>query len=151
MKQISKVNPFFVEIILVILFFSVSVAVTLQLFVAAHGKAQQSTELNAAVMKAQTVAESLEGVGSTEQLLRILPDSTKVSEKNDETLYRITYDKDWNETAQAPCYQVEVSLKQAPQTGGANLQAEIVVDKLSEKGKNSKKIYSLSAQRYVAK
>jgi hypothetical protein len=46
---------------------------------------------------------------------------------------------------------VEVSLKQAPQTGGANLQAEIVVDKLSDKGKSAKKIYSLSAQHYVAK
>jgi len=151
MKQVSKVNPFFVEIILVILFFAISVAVTLQLFVAAHGKAQQSTELNAAVMKAQTVAENLEGVKSQDQLLLILPSSTKTDGKSGETVYTVSYDKDWKETSQPPCYLVEVSLKQADETSGTNLQAEIVVNKVSGKNSGNKKIYALTTEHYVAK
>jgi len=151
MKQVSKVNPFFVEIILVILFFAISVAVTLQLFVAAHGKAQQSTELNAAVMKAQTVAENLEGVKSQDQLLLILPSSTKTDGKSGETVYTVSYDKDWKETSQPPCYLVEVSLKQADETSGTNLQAEIVVNKVSGKNSDNKKIYALTTEHYVAK
>ena len=151
MKQVSKVNPFFVEIILVILFFAISVAVTLQLFVAAHGKAQQSTELNAAVMKAQTVAENLEGVKSQDQLLLILPSSTKTDGKSGETVYTVSYDKDWKETSQPPCYLVEVSLKQADEISGTNMQAEIVVNKVSGKNSDNKKIYALTAEHYVAK
>ncbi|HEX3038225.1 MAG TPA: hypothetical protein VHO94_04440 [Oscillospiraceae bacterium] len=150
MKQASKVNPFFVEIILVILFFAVSVAVTLQLFVAAHGKAQQSTELNAAVMKAQTVAESLAGATNSDQLLLLLPGSTKADEKGGKSVYTVSYDKNWNETAQSPSYVVEVSLQQANGTTGTNLQAEIVVNKVL-KNSGSKKIYELSAEHYAAK
>lgn len=150
MKQVSKVNPFFVEIILVILFFAVSVAVTLQLFVAAHGKAQQSTELNAAVMKAQTVAEDFAGATNSDQFLLLLPGSTKTGEKGGKSVYAVSYDKDWNETAQSPAYLVEVSLQQSNETAGTNLQAEIVVNKVF-KNSEPKKIYELSAAHYAAK
>lgn len=151
MKQVSKTNPFFVEIILVILFFSVSVAVTLQLFVAAHGKAQQSKELNAAVMKAQTVAESLSGVTDSEQLSLLLPGSVKTNGENGVVRYILSYDKDWNETTQPASYQMQILLKQAQEKSGTNLQAEITVGKIIEKDKAQKNIYSLTTEHYVAK
>lgn len=151
MKQVSKANPFFVEIIFVILFFAVSVAVTLQLFAAAHGKAQQSKELNAAVMKAQTVAESLSGVTNSEQLSLLLPGSVKTNGENGEVRYTLSYDKDWNATTQPASYQMQILLKKAQEKNGTNLQAEITVGKITEKDAAQKNIYFLTAEHYVAK
>ncbi len=151
MKQVSKANPFFVEIIFVILFFAVSVAVTLQLFAAAHGKAQQSKELNAAVMQAQTVAESLSGITNSEQLSLLLPGSVKTNGENGEVQYILSYDKDWNATTQPASYQMKIVLKKAQEKNGTNLQAEITVGKMTGKDTAQKNIYSLTAEHYVAK
>ncbi len=48
---------FLMELIVVILFFSLSTAVTLRLFVAAHEKERESTRLSDAVERAQDTAE----------------------------------------------------------------------------------------------
>ncbi len=55
---------FLLELILVILFFSLSTAVTLRLFVAAHGKEQESSRISDALERAQDTAEQFRVKGT---------------------------------------------------------------------------------------
>ena len=55
---------FLMELIVVILFFSLSTAVTLRLFVAAHEKERESTRLSDAVERAQDTAEQFRVKGT---------------------------------------------------------------------------------------
>lgn len=57
----KKRNAFFIEIIIVILFFSISVVVALEMFVQAHAKSVLSEQKNMALIRAQSAAELLEG------------------------------------------------------------------------------------------
>ena len=56
---------FLMELIVVILFFSLSTAVTLRLFVAAHEKEQESTLLSDALERAQDTAEQFQIKGTS--------------------------------------------------------------------------------------
>ena len=56
-KASGKANSFLLEMILMILFFSVSAAVILQLFASAHNIQKQSSSKNEALLYAQTLAE----------------------------------------------------------------------------------------------
>ena len=57
----KKRNAFFVEIIIVILFFSLSVVVSLELFVQGYMKSVLSEQKNRALIRAQSVAELAQG------------------------------------------------------------------------------------------
>jgi hypothetical protein len=57
---------FLMEFIVVILFFSLSVTVILQLFMAAHDKVEQSAEISAALLHAQNTAEQIKAIGFDE-------------------------------------------------------------------------------------
>ena len=57
----NKRNAFFVEIIIIILFFSLSVVISLELFVQGHLKSELSEQKNMALIRAQSAAERLEG------------------------------------------------------------------------------------------
>ena len=57
----KKRNAFFVEIIIVILFFSLSVVVSLELFVQGHMKSLLSEQKNMALIRAQSAAELVQG------------------------------------------------------------------------------------------
>lgn len=149
MRHIPKLNTFFVEIIIVILFFAIAVAVTLQLFAAANSRAKQSMELNAAVIKAQNAAESLNAVEDRSSLSVFLPDSSKTKDQSGNMQYVIQYDKDWKENSKSPCYVLTVTLRQVDQKNGTDLQAEIVVNRSAEGTAEKKKIYRLAASRYI--
>jgi hypothetical protein len=55
---------FLMEFIIVILFFSLSVVVTLQMFVTAHQMDTESTQINGALLHAQNVAEQFKATGA---------------------------------------------------------------------------------------
>lgn len=59
MKRLTRANTFLLEMIIVLLFFSLAAAVTLTFFSKAHRMASNSQELNYAVIAAQDFAESL--------------------------------------------------------------------------------------------
>lgn len=59
MNGIGKARAFLTEFIIVILFFSLSAVITLQLFLAADQKSELSTEKTNAYIKLQTIGESV--------------------------------------------------------------------------------------------
>lgn len=63
MEGIGKTRAFLTEFIIVILFFSLSAVITLQLFLAADGKSTLSTEQTNAYLKLQMIAEEVRGNG----------------------------------------------------------------------------------------
>nr|WP_319489615.1 hypothetical protein [uncultured Caproiciproducens sp.] len=144
MKRISvQVNSFFIEIILVILFFAISVTVTLQLFVAANNRAQQSSDLSVSVIQAENIAEQVLSLTSSDQV----PQALKTAQlKNDET-YLICYDKDWNQTKSEPRFVMGVTLKKTPSAGGTMVSADI--DVYRRQNGSQKDIYSLSSSKYL--
>lgn len=59
MKNIGKVRAFLTEFVLVILFFSLSAVIALQLFLKANDKSEQSRNLTMAYMVAEQTAEAI--------------------------------------------------------------------------------------------
>lgn len=144
----GSVNSFFIEIIIVICFFAVSAAVTLQLFAAANSRAQQSSDLSAAVVQAQDVAERFKGIASPEKLAETLQAVVSTSHDGTEHL-RLDYDKAWNRTRSAPYYTVDIALTKDAAESGMLLKADISVLRRKTSGDN--KLYTLNAARYLPK
>lgn len=144
MKRMSvQVNGFFIEIILVILFFAISATVTLQLFVAANNRAQQSSDLSVSVIQAENIAEQVLSLTSADQV----PEALKQAQlKNNET-YLICYDKEWKQTTSEPRFVVGVTLKKTPSDGGTMVSADISIYR--RQNGSQKDIYSLSSSKYL--
>jgi type II secretory pathway pseudopilin PulG len=150
MKRKSyQINSFFIEIIIVILFFAVSAGVTLQLFVSANKRAQQSSELSTAVVQAENVAEQLKGLSSPDGVAEILRNAKKTGSSGGKEHYRISFDKSWKETNDNPGYIVDVAVSQTPAETGVTVNAEISVCR--EDPNDEVKIYSLNTAKYLPK
>ena len=80
MKRHSGIHSFFLEMILVLLFLSVSCAAVLQLFSAAHATARRSAELNAAMVLAQSAAETVQSAETPADLDRLFQNGRKKQE-----------------------------------------------------------------------
>ena len=143
MKRIpEQINPFFVEIIFVILFFTISATATLQLCVAANNRAKQSSDLSVAVIQAENIAEQVLTLTSPDELPPALKDARQSGGK-----YTIDYDKNWNPTKVDPRYEVGVILKKTDSAGGTLVRADIAVNR--RQNGDSRKIYSLHSEKYL--
>ncbi|MDF1494713.1 hypothetical protein [Caproiciproducens sp. CPB-2] len=142
-RNAVQVNSFFVEIILVILFFAVSVTVTLQLFVQADNRARQSSDLSVAVIQAENIAEQVRSLSSPDQL----PEALKTAKQENGGSYRILYDRDWKQTDTDPRYVADVTLKKTPSGGGTMVSVSVSVSRRQNGGDN--RIYSLSSAKYL--
>lgn len=115
-KAFEKTNGFLMEMILMILFFSVSAAVCLQLFAFAHGIQKQSTAKNEALLYAQTLAEELKTTDAA--LLLQAPEQT-------ETLY---LDDSWQKTQkELAAYTAQVALTHQRTAAGELVSATVTV------------------------
>jgi len=141
-----QINSFFVEIIIVILFFAISVSVTLQLFVTANSRAQQSSDLSVAVIKAENIAEQIKSLPSADALPKAL-ESAKQTGSGDGLLYTIGYDKQWNPVETNPRYVVDVTMKRTKSNGGTMVVADISIHRLNNSV--SKDLYTLSSAKYL--
>ena len=135
----SKTSLFLMEVIITILFFSISGAVCVQFFVKAHTIGIQTKELNHAVTAAQGFAEVMRGTdGSIDSILAVYPDAVQ----GNDTFFEVFYDKDF-----LPCepdaavYVSDVTLL----PNGAIQNMEIRIVKLS----SLEEIYSLTATKYM--
>lgn len=87
----SKSSLFLMEMIIVILFFSLSGAVCLRLFVKAHLLSKDTVATNHALICAQSLAESfLSTESDSESLAQLFPDATVTKQG-----LLIGYDEDW--------------------------------------------------------
>ena len=80
MKTRSKTPLFLMELIIMLLVFSISAAVCLQVFSGAKKISEESRKLDAAVMQAQTAAEcwkaSYGDLEKTAEMLHVIPSDT---------------------------------------------------------------------------
>lgn len=115
-------NSFFLEMILVIFFFSISMTVTARLFVSAASRADQSSDLTAATVQAQNLAEQVRGISSPDELPAML---STVAGNNG--TYQLGYDKNWNRTEKNPSFFIEVTMKETSSGPGTLVEADIEV------------------------
>lgn len=112
----SKNSLFLMELILSILFFTLTAAVCLQLFVKAHVLSQDTINLNYAVTQAQNFAEIfLSGDGSLKRfpdyfIDQLTPDSCSYDDSGTLCSFTLFYDKDWNPSGLSDhVYQVTIA------------------------------------------
>lgn len=145
----DRINSFFLEMILVIFFFSISVTITTQLFVSAAARADQSKGLSEAVFQAQSLAEQVRGLSSADELPGMLRTAVSMGESGGADRYRLTYDKTWNRTEKDPAYVIDVSLVKTASTGGTLVTADIEVSRY-QSGKETRLVI-LNPAKYLPK
>jgi len=135
----SKTSLFLMELVIVIMFFSVCAALCMQMFVKAHMIGIQTKELNHAVAISQGFAEVMRGTdGSLESILEYYP--TAVTDNG--TFFEVYYDRDFNTCDYSDAaYVGDVSVNPT----GAIQNIEIRVVRLSD----YKEIYTLNATKYM--
>lgn len=142
-----QINSFFVEIILVILFFAISVTVTLQLFVVANNRARESRDLSTAVIKAEDIAEQVKGLSAPDALPVALANAKQTGADGGAQHYRLTFDGQWNETQTDPSYIIEVTLKKSPAKSGTLVNADITVTR--DKQNKEEQLLTLNSAKYL--
>ena len=128
----SRSSLFLMELIIAILFFSLTGAVCIQLFVKAHLISRSTIELNHAIVQAQNLAEIWLSADAAEQPA---------------PLY---FDDDWNPCTQASSeaagYTAALQSETEAQTG--LVHAHITVTALS--GQSAREIYTLDVDHHPA-
>lgn len=99
MKTKSKTSLFLMELIVVILFFSLSSTVCIQLFVKSHLLGTETKDLNQGVLQLQNMAEVfLNSSGDEELFKNYFSLGMEPSEKNDHVSYYILFDQNYKTT-----------------------------------------------------
>lgn len=135
-QSAGKSRLFLMELLIMLLFFALSVSVCLQLFTKAYTLTKKSQDLTEAVTLAQSTASLLKsGEMNTETLQKQWP-----SGQNKDGDFLLYLDEDWNECSEteSSCYlQVAFS-------PGAIVSSEISIWKTAA----GEKIYSLEVNKY---
>lgn len=142
-KGINRVNSFLVEIIIVILFFSLSAAVTLQVFVTTHKKGEQSTNLNMAVVLTQQMTEQYRANGEDCSWCS----SPEIREGA--TVYTVEYDEDWNPVSENGSFKLYFKVS-VVSSDSAGTVYETVAEAVSAQGESEETVYRLPSRQYVA-
>ncbi len=137
----SKSNMFLLEMVLVILFFSLSSAICARLFVYAHMQSVQSEELSMALIQVQNAAECIKATdGSTDALERLL--GTRPDADGQPAIY---YNSEWNITnPDSYIYKLSIHLDREQKSF---LICAIAVTKAD--GANRENIYDLKVKKYL--
>lgn len=103
----SKSRLFFIEILIIIVFFSICAGVCMNLFAKAKLISVESSDLTKGVMEAQTAAETIKAEGDSPELEKLLGGC------RDGNTIRIYYDGQWKKLSQGegtPVYEVGIYL-----------------------------------------
>jgi hypothetical protein len=129
----SKTKLFLIELIIIILFFSIAGAVCMNIFAQAKMISVQSTELSMASMKAQSAAEVFRGAEG---------DASRLGEvfHEDEGGFSAYYDGDWDETDEGGAvYAMRIAVSETAGVAAADISVN----------RNERVIYSIGVKRYV--
>ena len=141
MKGISRVNSFLVEIIMVILFFSLSAVITLQVFVATQKRENQSEQISMAVILTQQVTEQYRAAGQN------CPWFSAASNENGKKV--LWYDENWNKAGEPSDtgFKLYFSVQNEPLASGTMVHttAEMCSE---DKNGNEQVIYTLTSKAY---
>lgn len=130
----SKTGLFLMELIIAILFFSVSGAICVQLFVQSHMTSKNSVELNHAVEWCQNVAESFYGCdGDPKEMIKLFENSYIDHSAEPENTFYLNFNEDfqptpvvWEKSSYTPsdhAYRVSVSVYEEDRLVKCNITA----------------------------
>lgn len=142
-RPLRRSSAFLVELLVVILFFSIASAVTIRLFAAAHQDSIQSERLYRAVTLTQSTCEAIRAFEDSAQALSSLYGGYKTDE-NGQMVVR--FNEDWQPVGDggAVAFELRVDSALAGQgEQGALLSAEVAVFAEDEE------IYRLTAKKYI--
>lgn len=134
MKSAGKTNTLLMELIIVILFFSLSAVITLQLFVTAHEQSTLSHDKTMALLRAQNVAEELRADESS-----VLTGFSELEEDR----YMICYNEDWEPSGETGAYEMSVQVERKPSEYGTMMELDVRVNK------GGQELCSLQTSRYL--
>ena len=144
----KKRNAFFVEIIIVILFFSLSVVVSLELFVQGYMKSVLSEQKNRALIRAQSVAELAQGYdpsGDEPFSADLEGDSAFFGEKG----YCLYYDEEWNAAEEKnAAFELTVRFEEENTGPGRMITVQIDATRFSN-GEAADELVSLKTGYYL--
>ena len=96
-RNTSRTGLFLMELILAILFFSLSGSVCVQLFIQAHTISNNSVVLNHSILQAQNIAETFYGCnGDTDEMMTLLNAGTNGSKQDGENSTTLSFLYDSN-------------------------------------------------------
>ena len=134
MKSAGKTNTLLMELIIVILFFSLSAVITLQLFVTAHEQSTLSHDKTMALLKAQNVVEEIQADES---------DTLSGFIELEEDRYIICYNEDWEPSGETGSYELSVQVGRKPSEYGTMMELDVRVHK------DDKELCGLQTSRYL--
>lgn len=139
-KRASKSELFLMELIFSILFFSITSAVCVSLFVNARLTSIQSSQLTAASLQAQSAAESFKASSADLEDTAQLLNAAQTPEGN----LQVFYDKDWKPTSpEAAVYLLEL----IPDDTDQPLHCATI--HVSQLGNEDSPLFSLTVTEYV--
>lgn len=139
-RQSSKSGLFLIELIILILFFSVASAICVRLFVTAQMTAVHSTDLSRATLLSQSAAELFKISNNEEaDFVKLL------SAEEEDGAFVSYYDADWN-TLPAKQENAMYCMKITLSSGAPVITAQIEVTRLE----TSEQIFSLAAKKLSA-
>ncbi len=149
MAKLKQRNAFFLEFIVVILFFSLSAAVILQLFVSANNSSMLSYEKDMALIRAQSVCEEIRAAGlDFSERLETMEGCRLQSGGETQGQYVIFYDKDWKATQAHSLYRMTVDYCLQREKAGTMVTASVSISK--QETEAPQELAQLNISHYVS-
>lgn len=138
-RESSKSGLFLMELIILILFFSIAGAICVRLFVSAHTRAADSANLNKAVLAAQSAVEAYKGSGQPGETFQEL-----LGAKADaDGVYQVYYDEAWQAAeTEAPAFVMVIRISEESGVGQADVS-------IVQQGRLENPIYTLTAKKLL--
>lgn len=140
--SVKHLNSFFVEIILVVLFFSIACAILVQVFGKAYSNHNDANYINSATIKGQSISETFASNGSVEKSISKVFGSDFPVDISDNT-YTLNFDDDWKNTSKNIFYTIKITPSTESSSAG-NLN----IAKIEIYNKNEL-LFSTQASKYV--
>lgn len=139
MKNTTKIHPYFIEILFVILFLAISSVAVLQIHLATNSIANKNIETQYAMATAQTAAELLYSVNIPEDATRAFAEGSTAQQGN---IFQTQYNKEWVPVTTGGSFTAIKKLIFSPTETGTIATLSITIQK------DNSELYTLTAKRY---
>ena len=150
MNRIGKTRAFLTEFIIVILFFSLAVVVTLQLFLAAHNQSELSKDTTIANIKSQNIVEEIKVHSDNLEEFLTAGNGWLKSKVTDEEIYTRFYNKDWVvSTEQDSFYIMTVNLNYEDKDAGRLLKVILILEEKLDRNQRMEPLCNIVVKSYI--
>ncbi len=146
MKQKSSakhISSFFIEIILVVFFFSIACAILVQIFGKAYTSNNQADKINSAITKGQNLSEVFSSKGDVKGTFSTVFGDTKSIEETTNA-YTATFNKKWESADKDIFYSVIITPATEKTDSGIIKSAKIEIYNKSEL------LFSTTSSKYLS-